>query len=65
MLNKALRETAYWRALLKRVARDMDNAAKTEHDPQRQRWFVSRASRVRERLDRGVPEDWREDRDRR
>jgi hypothetical protein len=60
VLTKARRESAYWRDLLKRIARDLDQAAKTEVDPQRQRWLASRAARVRERLNRGMPDDWTE-----
>jgi hypothetical protein len=63
MLYKTRREAAYWRELLKRVARDMERSARAETDPQRQRWFVSRARRVRECLVRGVPDDWTEDSD--
>lgn len=62
MLHQARREAAYWRELLTRIARDMEQSAKAEPDPERQRWFVSRARRVRERLVRGVPEGWREGR---
>jgi hypothetical protein len=58
VLAKAQRENAYWRDLLRRIARDLEQAARVETDPQRQRWFVSRAARVRERLNRGVPDDW-------
>jgi hypothetical protein len=60
VLTKARREIAYWRDLLKRIARDMEAAAREEADPSRQRWLISRASRVRERLLRGMPEDWTE-----
>lgn len=60
VLTQARRESAYWRDLLRRIARDMDSAARVESDPRRQQWFTSRAARVRERLARGVPEDWRE-----
>ena len=62
MLTRIRREAAYWRDLLKRIAADLENAARTEHDPTRQRWLASRAARVRERLNRGVPEDWIEGR---
>jgi len=61
MLTHLRREAAYWRDLLERIARDLEQAAKSENDPNRQRWFASRASRVRERLNRGMPEEWRED----
>lgn len=61
MLTKARRETAYYRDLLKRIAVDLEQAARTETDGRRQRWLASRAARVRERLKRGVPEDWTED----
>jgi len=37
MLTKVRREVAYWRQLLQRVARDMEDSAKAERDPQRQR----------------------------
>jgi len=47
MLTHVRREAAYWRDLLKRIALDMGHAAKTERDPDRQRWFASRAARVR------------------
>jgi hypothetical protein len=60
VLTKARRESAYRRDLLTRIARDLEQAARTEIDPQRQRWFASRASRVRARLLHGVPEDWTE-----
>jgi hypothetical protein len=59
VLTKARREIAYWRDLLKRIARDMA-AAREESDSSRQRWLESRASRVRERLLRGMPQDWTE-----
>ena len=61
MLAKAHRESAYWRDLLRRIARDMEEAARAETDAKRHRWLVARATRVRERLNRGVPEYWRED----
>jgi hypothetical protein len=60
VLTKARREVAYWRDLLKRIARDMETAAREEADPGRQRSLETRASRVRERLLRGMPEDWTE-----
>jgi hypothetical protein len=37
VLTKALREGAYWRDLLKRIARNMEQAARMETDPKRQR----------------------------
>jgi hypothetical protein len=58
MLSKIRREAAYWRTLLRKIAADLDNAARVERDPARQRWFESRAARVRQRLNRGVPDDW-------
>lgn len=58
--SKARREVAFYRDVLKRIAVDLEQAAKDETDPQRRRWFDSRAARVREHLLRGMPEDWTE-----
>ena len=58
MLTQARRERAFWRALLKRIARDMEDTAKTETDPKRRQWFESRARRVRQRLTRGMHDNW-------
>ena len=60
MLVKARREAAFYRELLKRIAKDLEQAAKGATDPQRRQWFEGRARRVRERLLRGMPEDWTE-----
>ncbi len=60
MLVKARRELAFYRELLKLIARDLEQAAKGESDPRRRQWFEGRARRVRERLLRGMPEDWTE-----
>lgn len=60
MLTKARREVAFYRELLKLIAKDLEHAGKVEANPERQRWFEGRARRVRERLVRGMPEDWTE-----
>jgi hypothetical protein len=52
------RELAYWRELLAKVADDIDQAASHDIDPKRQRWFASRARRIRLRLQGGVPSGW-------
>jgi hypothetical protein len=48
---------AYRRDLLHQVAVDMESTAKRETLPDR-RWFESRARRIRERLEHGVPPRW-------
>lgn len=58
MLTRARRESAYWRDLLRRIARDMEATARSETDPKRRQWLESRARRVHERLNRGMPHDW-------
>lgn len=55
------REAAYWRDLLKRIAVDLERAARAEADPARQRRLASRATRVGKRLNRGVRDDWTHD----
>jgi hypothetical protein len=56
--HELIREVAYWRMLLTRVADDLDNAAIAEPDPKCKRWYESRATRIRQRLDCGVPSGW-------
>lgn len=61
VLTKVRREVAYYRDLLRRIAKDIEQAAKTETDTTRARWLTGRAKLIRERLLRGMPEDWTDD----
>lgn len=63
MLTKTRREVSFYRDLLKRIAKDLESQAKAETDPKRQAWLAGRAKRIRERLLRGMPEDWKDDDD--
>ena len=63
MLAKTQQQLVFYRHLLKRIAKDMEAAARAEDDPKRRKWFESRARRVRDHLVRGMPEDWTEPED--
>lgn len=54
--HQLLREIAYWRHILTEVAKDMDATA--EKSPEQRRWCESRAKRIRQRLEFGVPPRW-------
>jgi hypothetical protein len=45
--------------LLQQITADMESTAKRETLPDR-RWFESRAKRITERLEHGVPPRWTE-----
>jgi hypothetical protein len=53
--HERLREVAYWRTLLVRVAEDLEHTAGVESDPKRKRWYESRATRIRQRPYEGLP----------
>jgi hypothetical protein len=54
-----IREVAFWRDLLSRIAVDLDRGADRESDPQRRKWLRARACQIRKRLDEGVPSSWK------
>jgi hypothetical protein len=56
--HELMRQVADWRTLLTRVADDLEHAASAEPDAKHKRWYESRATRIRQRLDCGVPGGW-------
>ena len=56
--HELLRQIAFWRDLLARVADDIDATATREDDVKRRRWFDSRSRRIRELLSEPVPPGW-------
>lgn len=56
--HELLREVAYWRDLLARVANDMERSSARDDDIKRRRWFETRSTRIRELLVERVPSGW-------
>lgn len=56
--HERLREIAYWRDILAKIADDIDATAAREDDVKRRRWFDSRSRRIRELLAEPVPPGW-------
>lgn len=56
--HQLLRQIAFWRDLLARVADDLDATATREDDARRRRWFETRSRRIRELLAEPVPPAW-------
>lgn len=56
--HELLRQVAFWKDLLARVANDIDGTAAREDDVKRRRWFQSRSRRIRELLAEPVPPGW-------
>ncbi len=56
--HERLREIAYWRDILAKIADDIDATAAREDDVKRRRWFDTRSRRIRELLAEPVPPGW-------
>ncbi len=56
--HERLREIAWWKDRLARVADDIAETGAREDDPKRKRWFETRSRRIREVLDEPVPPGW-------
>jgi hypothetical protein len=56
--HELLRELAYLRDLLLKIADDLDQTGIREDDVKRRRWFEIRSKRIRELLDQPVPPGW-------
>lgn len=56
--HELLREIAYLRDLLGKVADDVEQSGTREDDPRRKRWFESRAKRINELVSQPVPANW-------
>lgn len=56
--HELLREIAYWREMLAKVADDIDATAAREEDARRRRLFESRPKRIEELLAEPVPPGW-------
>lgn len=56
--HELLREIAYLRDILCRVADDIDATAAREDDVKRRRWFTARSRRIRELLAEPIPPAW-------